>query len=99
MYRNRKLLDVAHDAPCMLQVEGVCRSGVYPSVPCHSNMLRHGRGFSSKSHDAYAVAGCPPCHAWLDTGKASREEKETAFMAGLERYLLWLFRNEKVKVA
>ena len=98
-YRNRKLLDVAHTAPCMFQIHGVCESGLNPSVPCHSNMQRHGRGFSHKSADAYAPAGCTACHAWYDTGKASREEKEHAFILALERWWLWLLENERVRVA
>lgn len=98
MYRSRKLLDVAHDAPCMFRVPGVCQSGVNPSVPCHSNLQRHGRGLAHKTHDCYAPAGCVACHFWLDAGKAPREEKEATFMAALERWILWLFQNEKVRV-
>ena len=99
MHRDRKLLDLCHDAPCMLRVDKVCRSGINPSVPAHSNLQRHGRGHSHKSHDCYAVPGCIECHAWLDTGPASREAKEFAFMAALERWLLYLWRNGLVKVA
>lgn len=99
MYRNRKLLDVAHDAPCMFRIPGVCRDQVDPSIPCHSNEQRHGRGKDNKSHDVYAPAGCGPCHYWYDFGKdASREEKQNAFQFALERWWLWLFRNDKVRV-
>lgn len=98
-YRNRPLLDVAHDAPCMFQIEGVCQSGVHPSVPCHSNEQRHGRGFAHKSADAYAPAGCIACHAWYDTGPAPREEKQSAFRWALERWWLWLLQNERLVVA
>lgn len=100
MYRNRKLLDLSHFAPCLLQIPKICRSGVFPSVPCHSNFQRHGRGAYNKSHDVFHVPGCPPCHYWLDEGTtASREEKDNAFMAGLERWILYLFRYEYVVVA
>lgn len=98
MYRNRGLLNVAHVAPCMLRIDKVCRSGVFPSVPCHSNFQRHGRGKNLKSHDCFVVAGCPPCHHWLDEGPALREEKDAAFMMALERYVLWLFQNNKIEV-
>lgn len=98
-YRCRKLLDIAHEAPCMFKVPGICQDGLYPCVPCHSNMQRHGRGFSHKSHDAYAPAGCPACHAWYDTGKAPREEQEWTFMTALERWWLWLLENERLVVA
>lgn len=99
-YRNRRLLDVAHDAPCMFSIDDVCRSGVNPSVPCHSNQQRHGRGLNHKSADAYAPAGCPECHYWYDYGKsATREEKEWAFLLALERWWLWLLENERLVVA
>ena len=97
-YRNRRLLDIAHEAPCFLQIEGVCQSGLYPSVPAHSNMLRHGRGVGHKSSDAFCVASCPACHSWLDTGGATRSDKQERFMAGLERYWLYLWESGKVKV-
>lgn len=98
-YRNRKLLDKAHIAPCMFKIFGVCMDGVYPSVPCHSNHQKHGRGYAHKSADVYAPAGCPPCHAWYDTGKADREEKAHAFDVALDRWFLWLFESEQVRVA
>lgn len=97
-YRNRKLLDVAHSAPCMFRVPGICESGKYPSVPCHSNQQRHGRGHGHKSADVFAPAGCQPCHLWYDVRGAPREEQENTFQTALERWLLWLFENEKVVI-
>jgi hypothetical protein len=99
MYRNRKLLDLCHNAPCFLLIDRVCRSGVNPSVPCHSNHQRHGRGKDNKAHDCFTVPGCPECHYWLDFGPATREDKDQAFMAGLERWLLHLWRRELIKLA
>jgi hypothetical protein len=98
MYRNRKLLDIAHDAPCFLRVSSICRSGVNPSIPAHSNLGRHGRGYSYRSSDAAVVASCPECHYWLDAGPAPRHEKEMAFSEGLEKYLIWLLESGKVDV-
>ena len=98
-YRNRKLLDVAHEAPCMFQIDKVCQDGLYPCVPCHSNFQRHGRGFAHKAADVFAPSGCVACHAWFDTGMAARSEKEDAFRTAQDRWILWLFENEKVKVA
>ncbi len=98
-YRNRKLLDVAHEAPCFMEVPSVCQSGVHPSVPAHSNSQRHGRGVGHKSHDVFVAAACGPCHDWYDRGPAPREEKEARFARGLERYWLWLWRNDRIKVS
>ena len=102
-YRNRKLLDIAHEAPCLLEIRNVCDAGFSlggrASNPCHSNLQRHGRGFAYKSHDCFVVPGCNPCHQWLDSGKATREEKDEAFMKALERYWLWLWTEGKIKCA
>lgn len=97
-YRNRALLDLAHTAPCMLKVEGVCNPSM-PSVPAHSNLQRHGRGVAYKSHDCFVVAACPGCHEWLDTGRASRMDKDVALIKALDAYVLWLWRENKIKVA
>lgn len=98
-YRNRKLLDVAHEAPCFLKIKGVCESGAFPSVPAHSNRLRHGRGTGYKAHDIWHVAACNKCHYWLDYGKSPREEKDQAFDRALESYWLWLWQENKVSVS
>jgi hypothetical protein len=62
-------------------------------------MQRHGRGSHHRSHDCFVVAACPDCHAWLDSGKASRMDKDIAFIAALDRYVLWLWQEGKVQVA
>ena len=97
-YRNRKLLDIAHDAPCMLllEVEGC---GNHPSVPCHSDMLRHGRGVGHKSHDCFAVPGCPACHAVFTRAEMGREDYDFAWRNAFERYQVWLWSDGRVKVA
>ena len=97
-HRNRKLLDVAHDAPCMLQL-GVDGCGNYPSVPCHSDMLEHGRGAGHKSHDALAVAGCPACHAAFTRANLGRDGYKEAWIKAVIRYWLWMWTEGRVKVA
>ena len=96
-YQNRKLLDVAHDAPCMLQL-GAPGCGNHPSVPCHSDMLEHGRGVGNKSHDALCVAGCPDCHAKF-TRKHLGDDYEQVWARAYARYQVWLWTNNKIKVA
>ena len=96
-HRDRGLLDLAHEAPCMLQIDPNC--GEYPSVPCHSDMLRHNRGVGHKSHDCYAVPGCPACHAAFTREHLGRLGYETVWAEALERWVLWLWKNKKVKVA
>ena len=96
-YRNRKLLDVAHEAPCMLLL-GVPGCGADKSVPCHSDLLRHDRGAGHKSHDLFAVSGCPACHAAFTPAHLGREVYEHVWIGAFERYTVWLWENEKVKV-
>lgn len=87
VYRNRKLLDLAHhlnDCPLCNRYspEGL--------EPMHSNLQRHGRGLGHKSADHFHAAGCRDCHTKIDSGMLSREEKEAmwlrAFEATLTRY-------------
>lgn len=96
-YRSRKLLDVAHEAPCFLQLADDC--GRNPSVPCHSDQLRHGRGAGHKSHDAFAVPGCPSCHTLFTREHLGREGYDEVWRTAFEAYVVWLFENQKLKVA
>ena len=97
-HRDRKLLDLAHEAPCMLLIatEGC---SAHPSVPCHSDLLRHGRGVGHKSHDCLAVPGCPACHALFTRAHLGSPLYEATWHVAMELYLVWLWRNGKVKVA
>lgn len=97
-YRNRKLLDLTHEAPCFLLLAKV-GCGVNKSVPCHSDQLRHGRGANHKSHDCLAVPGCPPCHALFTREHLGREGYDETWKVAMERYIVWLWESEKVKVA
>jgi hypothetical protein len=97
-YRNRALLDIAHEAPCCLQIMEVCEGGKYPSVPCHSDMLRHGRGTGHKSHDCYAVPGCPACHAAFSRKHLGRDGYDSVWCLAFERYIGWLWAEGKIGV-
>lgn len=96
-YRNRKLLDVAHEAPCFLRLAPTC--GQFPSVPCHSDELRHGRGAGHKSHDCLAVPGCPDCHALFNRANLGRDGYERTWQHANEKYQVWLWTERKVRVA
>lgn len=98
MYRNRKLLDAARGQNCLLQIDGVCNGNPETTVAAHSNLLRHGKGRGVKAEDCYTVWACSSCHAWLDQGNASRQEKEEAFLFGFERQVREWFILKIVKV-
>jgi hypothetical protein len=97
-HRDRRLLDVAHEAPCMLQL-GAPGCGNHPSVPAHSDLLSHGRGAGHKSHDCLAVPGCPACHAVFNRGHLGRAGYEEAWAAAFARYTVWLWQHGKLRLA
>lgn len=97
-YRNRKLLDLAHEAPCFLRLAPY-GCGADKSVPCHSDMLRHSRGVGHKSDDCLAVPGCPACHELFTRKNLGREGYDEVWQTAFERYTVWIWENSKVKVA
>jgi hypothetical protein len=96
MHRNRKLLDIAHDAPCFLNLASDC--GKDKSVPCHSDMLRHGRGVGHKTHDCYAIPGCPACHNLFTREHLGGDSYGAVWAESFENYVLWLWQNDKIGV-
>lgn len=95
-FESRKLLDLAHGAPCFLLLEG-CQSGLYPSVPCHPNALILGRGVGHKTHDCYAISGCVACHKLWDEGMPAQEHFDV-WVRAYPKWVLWLWANGLVKV-
>lgn len=96
-YRNRALLDLAHDMPCQARFAHICNG---PSVPAHANGQAWGRGFSHKAPDCFYAAVCPEAHDFIDGRKGGwelwrkRDEWERAY-----RYTqLWLWETGKVRV-
>lgn len=94
-FRSRKLLDIAHDAPCMLKLVP-CFGDV---VACHSDSLADGRGVGHKSHDCLCVPGCMACHAVFERKNLGRSQYEVVHMQALKKYLVWLWTEGRVKVA
>lgn len=96
-YRNRGLLDLAYELPCMLQL-ACCEGGV--GEPAHSNQPRHGKGGSIKAHDCFFVPACRPCHRELDQGKTmTRDEKRDAWDEAFLRTYQALWERGLIKVA
>ena len=85
--RNPALLAMARGRVCLLLAPGVFTHYSDTVVACHSNLSRHGKAGRRKADDHYSIFGCGKCHAWLDTGKSSAEEKERVFMAALARQI------------
>lgn len=95
-YRNRKLLNLAHDSPCFAQFDHLCTEhlGVEPA---HSDAQIFGRGHGHKSHDFAFAAMCHTAHMQLDTFE--REVKQTEWLRGHIATMEFLWSNEKLKVA
>jgi len=92
-YRNKKLLEVVRDSPCQL-----CGARDGTVVAAHSNQLRDGKGRSIKAHDYRIAALCYTCHAEIDQGKMSREDKQDLWEMAHRKTIGWLFENEHLEV-
>jgi len=92
-YRNKKLLEVVRDSPCQL-----CGARDGTVVAAHSNQLRDGKGRSIKAHDYRIAALCYTCHADIDQGKMSREDKQDLWEMAHRKTIGWLFENEHLEV-
>lgn len=90
-YRDKDLLKLAQGQECLLQVPNFCQGGVETIVACHSNFASDGKGKGIKASDSDTVWGCSACHQWLDQGKATKKEKETAFYQAYSQQVVeWL---------
>lgn len=99
-YRNRKLLNLAWDMPCMAQFPHDCNDSG-GCEPAHSDHHIFGRGAAHKSHDFAFAALCPAAHRII-TGKVnddlSREQKFYDWMRAYVRTQEWLWEHELLQV-
>lgn len=92
-YRNKKILNLARDAPCML-----CGSSDGTVVAAHSNKLSDGKGTSIKSHDYRIAYVCYHHHFMIDSGQLSKEEKSNMWEDAHRKTIGWLFDNGHLEV-
>lgn len=100
-YRNRRLLDLAHDAPCFVDLPHVC-TAYKGCEPMHSDSQIFGRGMSFKSHDFAIASGCRNAHAALTASVGDTMEREAKFYCWLRahaKFMAWAWENGKLKVA
>lgn len=94
MYRNKKLLEIAREAPCM-----ICGIQDGSVVAAHSNQIRDGKGKALKAHDYRIAALCFYCHAEIDQGcKLSKQERIDAWDEAHRRTIGWLFDSAYLQV-
>lgn len=100
-YRNRKVLDLAHEIhECQIRIPGVCR-GYSPEgcEPAHGNWSWTGIGMATKSHDVFA-ASCHECHVALDTYQhMTRAEAEQYWSRGAIRTWIKLMKDGRLTLA
>ena len=89
-YRNRKLLNLAHNMPCMATFEHEC-FGYLGCDPAHSDSKIFGRGFGHKSNDWAFAAMCNNSHKMLDT--FDRELKFYEFLRAYSATQKYLWEN------
>ena len=95
-YRNRKLLDLAHDMPCQAKFPHQC-TGHLGCEPAHSDSSTWGRGIGHKSHDFAFAAMCHNAHKELSY--MGREEKASEWTRAHVATMEKLWSDGKVKVA
>ena len=101
-YRNRKLLDLAHESPfcwgCGNPNDGTV-------VAAHSNSLADGKGRGTKAHDFRIAYLCFGCHSAVDEGvdprtqaRLSLDEKRALWEEAHRHTIGWLFLSNHLKV-
>lgn len=94
-YRNKKLLDLAQEAPyCMY-----CKEPNHGQVVlCHSNSTQHGKGMGIKAHDIPCYL-CNLCHDLAD-GRIGKHltlpERNAILYEGVYNSVLWLLQEGKL---
>lgn len=99
-YRNRRLLNLAHDIPCTAQFPHDCNDA-NGCEPAHSNWQNAGRGGGHKAHDFMFAALCPNAHKMIDPkiGQSwDREQRQTEWNLAYVKTWEWIWENELVKV-
>jgi len=94
VYRNKKLLEVVRDAPCMN-----CGAQDGTVVAAHSNSLADGKGKGIKASDFKIAALCFRCHHELDQGtKMNKQERRDLWLSSHIKTVAWLFENDRLSV-
>lgn len=74
MFRSKKILAEAQHHPCQY-----CGADDGTIVAAHSNQARHGKGMGIKAHDCFVAFLCAVCHAFVDFGQGTKDEKASVW--------------------
>ena len=83
---DKAMLEACRGQHCYLAIPDVCCGDTETTVPCHANWSSYGKALGLKALDKYTVPGCWTCHAWLDSGKAPKDEKRQAWESAYKRW-------------
>jgi hypothetical protein len=93
-YRNKKLLNLAKEAPCVL-----CGSNDGTVVAAHSNQLIDGKGTAIKAHDYRIAYLCNYHHFYIDNDKSlNKEDRRLLWEHAHRKTIGWLFDSNKISV-
>lgn len=95
-YRDRKLLDLAHEMPCFAAFPHECYAYL-GCDPAHSDSSIFGRGIGHKTHDWAYAAMCNTAHSMLAT--FDREQKSSEWLRAFVKTQTYLWENKLIKVA
>ncbi len=85
-FRSRRLLDLAHDMPCMCEFPHQC-TAYLGCEPMHSDSHIFGRGGWHKSHDFAFASGCRTAHKMLTAKVNDDVKREQKFYDWLRAYV------------
>jgi len=81
-YRNRALLDLAHEMPCMVKMLHNCNAHL-GCHPMHADWQEWGRGHGHRAPDWAFAAGCGNAHQMLGKnigGGMPQEERKAEWL-------------------
>tara|TARA_R110000803_G_C11872687_1_gene308650 strand:- start:236 stop:574 length:339 start_codon:yes stop_codon:yes gene_type:complete len=103
-YRNRKLLDLAHQMPCQAEFIHECSQyglveppAQYAVEAAHSDSHLYGKGTGIKTHDWAYAAFCHTAH--MELTNMSREEHTLEWTRGFIKTQNCLWTNKLIKVS
>ena len=100
-FRNRKLLDIAHSAPCFAAFPHVCNQYI-GCHPAHADWQEWGRGIGHKAPDWAVAFLCGNAHREIDPKLApsmDREQRQAEWLHAFISTQDYLWKEEKVRVA
>ena len=85
---QRRFAEACRGEPCYLLIPGAPSHDRETVVDCHSNQLKHGKGWAIKAADEKTVPGCAWCHHQLDQGnRLSKDERRAYWDAAYARWV------------